>query len=395
MPKLTICGGGNAAHVLIGLAGQAGWEVDVFAPLADEAERLRTGGGITVLQQGKISVGQAHCISPDPAEVVSGSELVLLALPAFAHDTTLRAIAPFLEPSAIVGALPARSGFDFAAHSILAERDLTLFGLQTLPWACRIVTYGQAVEILGTKEVINLAARPPTLAPRLAKELAALFNVSLQPVSSFLVLTLANPGQIIHPGIMYGLSQGREAIRFTQDTIPLFYQGVDPFTAGLLQAMSTEVQTLARALAAHLPNFDPVEVTPLYTWLIRSYATAIADKSSLQRAFVTNRAYAGLKLPTRAIGPNTFAVDYTTRYLAEDVPYGLVVTRGLAELVGVSTPTIDEVIYWAQAHLKRSYLLNGRLAGTDLAETRAPQNYGIRTLERLAAVMGGQEALPA
>lgn len=395
MLKLTICGGGNAAHVLIGLASQAGWEVDVFAPLADEADRLRTGGGITVRQQHKTSVGQARCISPDPAEVIPGSKLILLALPAFAHDTTLRAIAPFLEPSVIVGALPARSGFDFAAHSILAERDLTLFGLQTLPWACRIITYGQAVEILGTKEVVNLAARPPTLAPRLAKELAALFNVPLQPARSFLTLTLANPGQLIHPGIMYGLCQGREAIRFTQDDISLFYQGVDPFTAGLLQAMSTEVQTLARALAAHLPNFDPLEVIPLYTWLIRSYATAIADKSSLQRAFTTNRAYAGLKLPTRAVGPNTFAVDYTTRYLAEDVPYGLVVTRGLAELAGVATPMIDEVIDWAQARLERSYLLNGRLAGPDLAETHAPQIYGIHNLERLAAVMGDQGALPA
>jgi hypothetical protein len=395
MPKLTICGGGNAAHVLIGLAGQAGWDVDVFAPLAHEADRLRTGGGIMVRQQDKTNGGHARCISANPAEVIPGSKLVLLALPAFAHDITLRAIAPFLEASVIVGALPARSGFDFAAHSILAERDLTLFGLQTLPWACRIVTYGQAVEILGTKEVVNLAARPPTLAPRLARELASLFNVTLQPVSSFLTLTLANPGQLIHPGIMYGLCQGREAIRFTQDTIPLFYQGIDPFTAGLLQAMSSEVQVLARALAAHLPDLDPVEVVPLYTWLVGAYARDIADKSSLQRAFTTNRAYAGLKLPTCAVGPHAFAVDYTTRYLAEDVPYGLVVTRGLAELAGVSTPTIDEVIYWAQARLERSYLLNDRLAGPDLAETRAPQNYGIHNLESLAAIGGSQGALPA
>jgi hypothetical protein len=384
IPKITVCGGGNAAHVLIGLAGQAGWEVNVFAPLAGEAERLQAGRGITIRQQNKTSIGQARRISANPAEVIPGSEWVLLALPAFAHESTLRAIADFLEPGVIIGALPARGGFDFAAHSILAGRKLTLFGLQTLPWACRIVAYGQAVDILGAKEVVNLAARPPTLAPPLAKELTALFNVSLEPVSSFLTLTLANPGQLIHPGIMYGLCQGREAAHFTQDQIPLFYQGIDPFTAGLLQAMSVEVQALARALVAHLPNFDPVEVTPLYTWLMRSYATDIADKSSLLRAFVTNRAYAGLKLPTRAVGPNTFAVDYAIRYLAEDVPYGLVVTRGLAELAGVSTPTIDEVIDWAQARLGRCYLLNGHLSGPDLAETRAPQAYGIGDLAALA-----------
>ncbi|MBE7469651.1 MAG: hypothetical protein DPW09_35385 [Anaerolineae bacterium] len=387
MPKLTICGGGNAAHVLIGLAGQAGWEVNVFAPLADEANRLQAGGGITVRQHDKIIRGQARRISADPAEVIPGSEWVLLALPAFAHDTILRAIAHFLEPSVIVGALPARGGFDLAAQSILAGRNLTLFGLQTLPWACRITAYGQAVDILGVKDVVNLAARPPTLAPRLAKELATLFSVPLEPVSSFLTLTLANPGQLIHPGIIYGLCRGRETTTFTKDDIPLFYQGLDLSTAALLQAMSDEVQAITKALADHLPDLDPTEVVPLPTWLRRAYPADIADSSTLHRAFVTNRAYSGLRLPTRAVASERFAVDYTSRYLAEDVPYGLVVTRGLAELVAVQTPTIDEVIDWAQARLERCYLLDNRLSGPDLAETHAPQVYGIYSLEQMAAFL--------
>lgn len=387
MPNLTICGGGNAAHVLIGLAGQTGWDVAVYAPLADEAERLRAGAGVTVWQQGKTSTGRARHISADPAEVIPGADLILLALPAFAHQTMLRAMADFLEPGVMIGALPARGGFDWAAHSILAGRNLTLFGLQTLPWACRIVAYGRAVEILGVKDVVNLAARPPTLAPRLAKELATLFNVSLEPVSSFLTLTLANTGQLIHPGIMYGLCRGRETANFTKNNIPLFYQGLDPPTAVLLQAMSDEVQAITKVLADNLPYFEPAEVAPLHTWLRRAYPADIGDRSTLHYAFVTNRAYAGLRLPTRAVEPNLFAVDFSSRYLTEDVPYGLVVTRGLAELAAVPTPTIDEVIDWAQARLGRCYLLNGHLSGPDLAETHAPQSYGIRNLEELAAFL--------
>lgn len=392
MPKLTICGGGNAAHVLIGLAGQAGWEVKVFTPLTGEAERLQAGGGITVRQPGKSSTGRAHRTSADPAEVIPGADLVLLALPAFAHDATLRAIADFLEPGVMIGALPARGGFDFAAQAILAGRKVTLFGLQTLPWACRITAYGQAVDILGVKDVVNLAARPPTLAPCLAQELAGLFNVSLEPVSSFLTLTLANPGQLIHPGIMYGLCRGRETTTFTKDNIPLFYQGLDPSTADLLQAMSDEVQAITKALADYLPNFDPAEVLPLHTWLRRAYPADIADSSTLHRAFVTNRAYAGLRLPVRAVEPDLFAVDYTSRYLSEDVPFGLVVTRSLAELITVQTPTIDEVIDWAQARLGRCYLVNGRLSGPELAETHAPQAYGIGDLAALAQVSVEQAA---
>ena len=66
------------------LAAQAGWDVDVFAPLADEAERLRAGmairGGMRTRVAGQTLVGAARCVSADPAEVMPGSELVLLAL---------------------------------------------------------------------------------------------------------------------------------------------------------------------------------------------------------------------------------------------------------------------------------------------------------------------------
>ena len=110
----------------------------------------------------------------------------------------------------------------------------------------------------------------------------------------------------------------------------------------------------------------------------------IMDSRTLQSAFATNRAYTGLKVPTRPAGPdNMLAVDFKARYLAEDVPFGLVVLRGLAELAGAATPNLDRVITWAQERLGRQYLVDGDLSGAHLAETRAPQVYGINTLAQL------------
>lgn len=387
MPKLTVCGGGNAAHVLIALAGQSGWEVDVFAPLAGEAKRLAAGvaarGGLVARAGTRTIIGQPRRISPTPAEVIPGSELILLALPAFAHGSILQAIADFLEPDAAVVALPARGGFDYQARSLVA-RPIRLVGLQTLPWACRIVTFGQQVDILGTKAVVDLAAWPSAAAPELANRLEALLGLKINPVSSFLSLTLANTGQLIHPGIMYGLCRGRETVTFSEAEIPLFYQGVDETTAELLQALSDEVQMLTGNLASQLPSLDPGEIVPLHQWLRRAYPADISDSRTLRSAFVTNRAYAGLKIPTRPAGPESAAVDFTARYLAEDVPFGLVVLRGLAEIAGMPAPTIDQLITWAQERLGKQYLLDGRLAGPDLAESRAPQIYGIHRLDQLA-----------
>lgn len=73
--------------------------------------------------------------------------------------------------------------------------------------------------------------------------------------------------------------------------------------------------------------------------------------------------------------------DFQARYLSEDVPYGLVVTRGYAELLGVPTPMMDQVITWAQEKLGKEYLVNGKLSGADIHNTRAPQRYGAKTIE--------------
>ncbi|GAB4433918.1 MAG: hypothetical protein Kow0031_15570 [Anaerolineae bacterium] len=364
----------------------AGWDVDVFAPLADEADRLRPAvtNGITATFGNRTVTGRPRRVSANPAEVIPGSQLVLLALPAFAHGGTLQVIAPYLQPDAAIGALPSRSGFDYQARAILADASpVRLFGLQTLPWACRITRYGESVEVLGTKAAVDAAVSPAAQADALLPELAALLGLALKPVASFLTLTLANTGQLIHPGIMYGLGRGREAETFAAADIPLFYQGVDEPTAATLQALSDEVQAITAAVAASHPHFNPREVLSLYDWLRHSYPTSIADPTSLQSAFNTNHAYAGLKLPARPVGPETFAIDYTARYLAEDVPYGLAVLRGIAQLAGTPTPTIDAVILWAQERLGREYLRNGSLSGADVALTRAPQAYAISDLARV------------
>jgi len=123
--KITICGGGNGAQTLVPIAAcNLGCPVDVYASFADEAERLRAGiaahGGLEVTGavQGK---ARPRRVSADPAEVIPGSDVVVLVLPAFAHESTLRQIVPFLDESTWVGAMPARGGFDYCAAQVLAD----------------------------------------------------------------------------------------------------------------------------------------------------------------------------------------------------------------------------------------------------------------------------------
>jgi hypothetical protein len=388
---ITICGGGNAAHTLAGLLSS--WQelsVCIYLPFGDEAEKwqegLRQNGGITVNTPQKTFLGRPSAICRDPGAAMADSQLVLLALPAFAHEPILKQIAPHIPPGAWVGALPARGGLDLCFSDIYNEHlsDIAIFGFQTLPWACRIQQYGKQVTILGAKEQVDLTARPAHLAPVISTQLQEWLGITINPIASFLSLMLADTGQLIHPGIMYGLFHDWDGKPYDQHR--LFYQGVDDGIAAVLQQMSDEIQTLRIALQERYPALDLSAVRPIGEWLKRSYQSSIADDSTLQSRFATNRSYAGLLAPMHNVETG-FIPDFQARYLSEDVPYNLLVTRGVAELAGVNTPGIDQVIVWAQRCLNKEYLVNGKLSGKDMPATRAPQRYGFEKIDHFMEEM--------
>jgi hypothetical protein len=67
----------------------------------------------------------------------------------------------------------------------------------------------------------------------------------------------------------------------------------------------------------------------------------------------------------------------------EDIPHGLVVLRGLADLAGASVPVMDQVLLWAQDQMRCVYLVDGQLNGHDVASSGAPRCYGIANVDDL------------
>jgi hypothetical protein len=375
IPKITVCGGGNGAQTLVPIATRnLDCPVDIYAPWGDEAERLH---GPIEITGGVRAAARPRRVSVDAREVVPGSSVVVLVLPAFAHESTLKQIVPFLDRDAWVGAIPARGGFYYPAARVLAEcgrDDVTLFGLQTLPWSCRIERYGKLVRVLGVKKAVDAASRPAGRIGEMAPILAAILGLPIGTAANGLALTLANAGQLIHPGIMYSLFADWDGEPLT--SAPLFYHGLSQAGADLLAGLSDEIQHVRARLE---PLLDLSAVRPLYSWLLRSYGDAIDDPSTLRSAFRTNRAYGGLTAPMREVEPGKFAPDLAARYLAEDVPYGLAVSRAIARIAGVETPLMERVIAWAGESLGKDFL------DRDVGETRIPQNYGLESLDELIA----------
>jgi hypothetical protein len=389
-PVLAICGSGNAAHALAVVASR-GFDgaVDWLVGSEERADRLRRNvetDGLRSTGAIEATASRLRTISADPARVIPDADLVLIVVPAFAHAAVLRRIAPHVGDAAAIGCLPTRGGFEFDAARLVPKdgRRRRIFGLQTLPWSTRVVTPGAVVNIGAVKAEVVLAALPAGDARGIAARLSEILGTRIVAGDGFLNLTLGNPGQFIHPGLMYGHFSTWSGEEYREDTIPMFYADATEEMGEVVAGLSADAIAVANAVESLSGGELRLgDVVPVHEWLQTSYSAVTGDVSTVGTCFRTGPIQAR-KAPVVEIAPGRFVPDFTYRYLAEDVPFGLAITRAIGELAGVATPTIDEVIAWAQSAMGKTYLVDMKLTGRDAADLPTPQNHGIASVPELA-----------
>merc|ERR1712206_50955 len=94
--------------------------------------------------------------------------------------------------------------------------------------------------------------------------------------------------------------------------------------------------------------------------------------------------FKGFKCPMKEV-EGGWAPDFANRYFTEDIPEGTAMYKGIADLAGVETPVLDEIMGFFQKFMGKEYLKDGKLAGADVPATKSPQRFGVTTLEALLA----------
>jgi len=402
--QVLLCGCGNAVHVLTSFMGQHlldqnhpscqeheyEYTVNVFSlghgkDLARDTEP--TGGYIRCTNDvGIDTFGKANIISDNAADVVPGCQVILFALPTDRHEVYLNAMKPYIQEGTIIGSMPGEGGFDLCVRNVLGPAlagKCTLFSLDTLPWACRIQTFGQVVQVLCTKQDIELCVSPGDQCWKVRDLLQPMVGpcpkIRASPTSNFLGCTLMNPNAMAHPAILYGLLRHWDGVTPFEKP-PLFYQALDEYTANVMDGVSQEILAIKAAILKEYPSVDLKSVRSIGDFFEEAYRDDILDHSSLCKMFNSNKGYDGLTMPTKKV-KGGYVPLFDHRYLSEDLPCGMLVQKGIAELAGVATPVMDKVIAWCQAKNNTEYMINGKLEGKDFVTTKAPQRYGYTDLK--------------
>lgn len=326
MQKIAVLGAGNGGCTFSGHLALKGLEVVLFEfpSFEKNIEEIKKRGGVqlTGVLEG---FGQIPNITTDMGEAIRGSTIVMVVVPAFAHQTAIETALPFIEDGQIWVFNPGNFGSLLFREIMRKERvnkEIKVADTASLMYATGKI--GPAtVRVDAVKNVMPIAALPSQDIGFVVDVMKGLFE-EFSPAANVLEIGFSNINMILHCAASI-LNLGR--IEDTKGDFMFYWEGMTESVCKVMEKMDEERIEVGEALGLELKptlfslrRFYPLEKTgaDLHDWVTHS------------------RAHGG-QGPDAPNSPRH-------RYVSEDVPNGLVPVSQLGKLVGVPTTAIDSII---------------------------------------------------
>ena len=385
--QVCIVGGGNAAHALAALLPSRGIRTVWYASYEDEAEKIN----IELAKHQTISAtfapgnspngqiqGRPEIVSADAKDVIPTSDVILIPTPSFAYASILHQIKDHIQKGTFIGVTPGQGGFDWIAQEILGPNscaEITFFAIMPMPFNCRITEFGRSVAVQTYKKHYRIGVVPES-----KKEEALAINRALfgdtEFAGHFINCTMYPINAIIHPQRLHRLCKEWTPSGVPLKENPLFYESMDEESTMYMDEVNKELIQVCEALTARGMEVKVPHIFDFIRWVYPD-----VPAKNLVELFALNDAYKGFRCPFKRVEDGEgWVPDFENRYFTEDIPFGLCIYKGIADIVDVSTPMMDTVLIWAQTHMGKEYVVGGKLQGKDVGETTAPQRFGITTV---------------
>jgi len=402
LSHITTCivGGGSSAHVLVPFLSENGHKVHLLTRRpADWSNEIKCE---VHNKNGSISthVGTLDRASDKPEDVIPEANVIILCMPVHTYRPALHRLAPFLNrnKTVYVGTIYGQGAFNLMVHEIEKLHNLTnivTYAIGSIPWICRTQEYGVRVANYGGKAVNLVAVSPKEEFQRLDRLL--LQDLSEKPLgkgtfrltSSFLDLTLSVDNQIIHPARCYGLWLASDCRGKwpSQDKVPFFYRDFDERSANILSRLDQEYELIREAIRKRFPARD---FKYMLSYLELERLNHTSGHVDILKSLKDSQQLSKIQTPT-VPGPDGVSrrLDTNFRFFTDDISYGLLIAKWIAENMQIATPCIDEVIVWAQSIRGEYFISREGYIDTKWCldqgkhYTGLPDSYGISNIEDL------------
>jgi opine dehydrogenase len=338
-PKVAVLGGGHGAHAMAADLGLKGYEVNLCeAPEFEEGFR-------TTLERQAITLidpwGERHSVKLRMATTNFEAALrdvkyVMLNVPAVAARGFFERAIPHLRDGQTV----IKWSGNFSAllfAKMLKERGVvkrvTLAEGHTLPWGCRLIEPG-TVQIMVWVTRLLLATFPAKNVDHILEDVKGMYPVV--PCENVLATSLNNLNPIVHP---VGTVMNAGWIDTVGKDFFFYRDGNTLSISRGIKGIFEEVSSVAETVGVRM-NTYPEEDFWKKSAIMSTYTRAAFDKEGCV---------------AKISGP----ASVKSRYITEDIPYGLVPVRKLAMKYGTPTPLIAAVIELASVINQTEYMEEG------------------------------------
>jgi opine dehydrogenase len=347
--RVGIAGAGAIALASAAWLCRAGHGAMLWSPGGTGTEVLRVDSLHTEgLHQGTVTVQVAN----NAAQLCRESDVLLVAVPANGHRRVMDALLPWLRDGqvVIVSSMASLSALYLFENALRAKRRrLTVVSFNTTVLTARRESLGH-VRIMMRRSSVSVSALPQTQTTEAVALCAALFGGGFSAQENALASALSNVNPGAHvPLALFNWTRIERAEAWPQ------YHYLTPSVARVIEKLDAERRALAHAFG--------IEVGSVETHFARSFGTA-----SVRLQDIADELHA-----ERGGPPGPTSLD--TRFLSEDLPYGLVFLEALGRLAGVPMPATRTMVESASL-----------VAGRDFAQDNdllAPLGLETETVEGL------------
>jgi opine dehydrogenase len=306
--KTGIAGAGSIAFGTAALLSQMGHDPMLWSPSGKGTSSLSSGAPL--VSSGAIEGQLTPRIAYNAEELCADNDVLVIAVPGYGHKTVMNALVPHIRDGQhIIISSHASLGALYLMQR-LAERGVTA---PITAWGTTVLTgrrkSGTEVQVNTLRKLVDACTIPVGATDKGLAVCTRLFGDRFQLRDGLLAISLSNLNPQNHMGIALG-----NMTRMERGEIWSQGQNVTPNIGRLLEALDQERLAIAKVLG--------LKVRTIFEHFHLSFHVPVGSISEMNQQMHAQG--------NGGTGPATA----DSRYVTEDVPYGLGLTVRLGEMAG-------------------------------------------------------------
>lgn len=351
--KVGIAGAGSIAFGTAVLLCENGHDPMLWSPSGAGTADIAAGSALTA--KGAIEATHNVRVASSAESLARDNDTLIIALPGYGHKAIMDALADYIRQDQHVIVSSHVSLGAIYLGNLLKKRGVSA---PITAWGTTVVTgrrqSGTEVHVNTLRKLVDICTVPERKSANARDLCERLFGDRFQPRDGLLAISLSNLNPQNHMGIALG-----NMTRMERGEIWSQGQNVTPNVGRLLEALDAERQAIAAKLG--------LEVRTIFEHFHLSFHVPVASISEMNQQMHT--------LGNGGTGPATA----DSRYVKEDVPYGLGLTVVLGDMVGCPAE-----LHRAGIRIFSAMYGVDFMAENELLSTLTPDQYSLDDLQQAA-----------